>query len=81
MQPNDKTEERAPHANPGMADPENPVQGAGPGGTADQEAIKALSGVGINPQNTASMSRAEDDGLAQAHSLEFHDRLGQGNKA
>lgn len=76
MQPNDQNKNAATQAAaPGMADPENPAaQAFGPGGIADQEAIKDLSRVGINPQNTGSMSRAEDDDLARARSPEFHDR-------
>ncbi len=83
MQPNDQSEKPKAHTPAtGMADPENPAaQALGPGGIADQEAIQELSRVGINPQNTGSMSRAEDDPLARERSPEFHDRLGQGKKA
>ncbi len=82
MEPNDQSEKPKDHGVPsGMADPENPAsQASGPGGIADQEAIKKLAEAGINPQNTASMSRAEDDELAQARSREFHDRPEQGKR-
>jgi hypothetical protein len=82
MEPNDQSEKSATHGTPsGMADPEDPAaQARGPGGIADQLAIKELSEVGINPQNTGSMSRGEDDEVANVRSPEFHDRPGQGNK-
>lgn len=82
MQPNDQREKRMTQRLGGVGDAENPVsQASGPGGTKDQEAIKQHAGVGINPQNTGSMSRAEDDETAFEHSPEFSDRPGQGTKA
>jgi hypothetical protein len=82
MPPNDQNEK--PHGHLGssdLPDAENPVtQASGPGGIADQEAIARDSRVGINPQNTGSMSRAEDDEEVREHSPEFSDRPGQGTK-
>jgi len=76
MPSDDQSKKPTTHVARGMADPENPAaQAMGPGGIADQQAIKDLSGVGINPQNTGSMSRAEDDELANVRSPEFHDRV------
>lgn len=58
-----------------LPDAESPVPtDHGPGGLADQEAIHWDANIGINPQNTASMPRAEDDEEVRAHSPEFHDR-------
>jgi hypothetical protein len=82
MPSNDQTKKVMTHTvATGMADPEDPAaQARGPGGVSDQRAIQDLSTVGINPQNTGSMSRAEDDEMANVRSPEFHDRPGQGNK-
>lgn len=83
MHSNDHNEkpEGHPESTP-LPDAQNPVtQKTGPGGLADREAIQRDSLVGINPQNTGSMSRSEDDDDVLAHSPEFNDRPGQGTKA
>jgi hypothetical protein len=72
MEPHTHNEKPQDHPE---SDAENPVsQKTGPGGLADQEAIRRDSREGINPQNTGSMARAEDDASTFANSPEFHDR-------